>query len=132
MGLRPAHPRELRARLTLTRVLGGAGEVVAAGDGGYQLALPPDVDLVVDVEQATVLLADARAALATDPELALVRAGAAWPRAGTVPRRPPRIVGGRGRPASTTWSSAPCWWPVTPRRARGRARSRGCRGGGHR
>ena len=66
-----------RARQALTGVLGVAGEVITAGDAGYQLALPADVELVVDIERAAVLLGRARAALAVDPALALEHAGAA-------------------------------------------------------
>ena len=66
-----------RARLALTQVLGVGGEVIASGDAGYQLALPHDVELVIDVERAAGLLDRARAALAADPALALEDADAA-------------------------------------------------------
>ncbi len=66
-----------RARLALTQVLGVGGEVIASGDAGYQLALPHDVELVIDLERAAGLLDRARAALAADPALALEDADAA-------------------------------------------------------
>jgi DNA-binding SARP family transcriptional activator len=66
-----------RARPALTRVLGAAGEAITASEAGYQLALPPDVEVVVDIEVAAARLAAARAALAADPARALDEARAA-------------------------------------------------------
>ena len=81
-----------RARQALTGVLGVAGEVITSGDAGYQLALPPDVELVVDIERAADLLGRARAALAADPALALEHAGAAAAAVGS-----PFLAGHPGR-----------------------------------
>ena len=56
-----------RARSALIRAVGTAGEVVTAGDLGYQLAVPAGVDLVVDIDEAAEALREARAALADRP-----------------------------------------------------------------
>jgi DNA-binding SARP family transcriptional activator len=66
-----------RARTALTRVLGGSGEAITASDAGYQLALPPDVEVAVDIDVAAERLAAARAALLLDPARALDEARAA-------------------------------------------------------
>jgi DNA-binding SARP family transcriptional activator len=66
-----------RARPALNRVLGEAGEAITASEAGYQLALGPDVEVVVDIEVAADRLAAARAALAADPARALDEARAA-------------------------------------------------------
>ena len=77
-----------RARSALIRAVGTAGEVVTAGDLGYQLAVPPGVDLVVDVDEAAEALRAARAALADRP-------------------RDRREPGGRGRVAGAGPRSCP-------------------------
>jgi DNA-binding SARP family transcriptional activator len=66
-----------RARAALTPALGGIGEAITASEAGYQLALPPDVEVVVDTEVAAERLAAARAALPVDPARALEEARAA-------------------------------------------------------
>ena len=66
-----------RARPALNRALGEAGEAITVSEAGYQLALGPDVEVVVDVEVAADRLAAARAALAADPARALDEARAA-------------------------------------------------------
>jgi len=68
-----------RARSALARVGGLPGEVIAAAAEGYQLALPPDLELVVDVEHAEARLERARRALLGDPSAAaaLARSAAA-------------------------------------------------------
>ena len=63
-----------RTRPALAGVLGGAGEVITASEAGYQLALPSDVEVVVDIEVAGDRLAAARAALPADPTSALDQA----------------------------------------------------------
>jgi DNA-binding SARP family transcriptional activator len=59
-----------RARTALTRAGGLSGEVVTRAGDGYQLALPPEVDLVVDVERARSLVEQAHRARPGDPAAA--------------------------------------------------------------
>ena len=67
-----------RVRSVLAAAVPGAGETVVAGDGGYQLVLPPGVDLRVDVDVAESALRAARDALASgDAAGARAAAGAA-------------------------------------------------------
>jgi DNA-binding SARP family transcriptional activator len=67
-----------RVRSVLAAAVAGAGETVVAGDGGYQLVLPPGVDVRVDVELAVSSLRVARDALASgDAAGARAAAGAA-------------------------------------------------------
>ncbi|HEY7071220.1 MAG TPA: BTAD domain-containing putative transcriptional regulator, partial [Acidimicrobiales bacterium] len=53
-----------RVRSVLASAVPGAGEIVVAGEPGYQLALPPSVEVEVDVEAAERDLGVARSALA--------------------------------------------------------------------
>ncbi|HEX6568558.1 MAG TPA: BTAD domain-containing putative transcriptional regulator, partial [Acidimicrobiales bacterium] len=57
-----------RVRTLVSAEIGGAGETIVSGDTGYQLALPDDVTLAVDVDRAEDDLAAARRALPTDPD----------------------------------------------------------------
>jgi DNA-binding SARP family transcriptional activator len=67
-----------RVRSVLASALPGAGEIVVAGEPGYQLVLPPSVEIEVDVEAAERDLAAARSALAAgDGPAALAAAAAA-------------------------------------------------------
>jgi DNA-binding SARP family transcriptional activator len=62
-----------RVRTLVSTTLGGTGETVVAGDGGYQLTLPADVTLEVDVDQAERALGAARAALAAGDAASALR-----------------------------------------------------------
>ena len=67
-----------RVRSVLASAVPGAGEIVVAGEPGYQLSLPPGVEVEVDLEMARQDLGAARAALAAgDGPRALAAAAAA-------------------------------------------------------
>jgi len=67
-----------RVRSVLAAAVPGAGEIVVAGEPGYQLALPAGVEVEVDIEAAQRDLAAARAALAAgDGAAALATAASA-------------------------------------------------------
>jgi DNA-binding SARP family transcriptional activator len=59
-----------RVRNLVANAIGGGGEAVVAGDAGYQLVLPPGVDVRVDLDEADDQLAAARLVLADDPAAA--------------------------------------------------------------
>jgi DNA-binding SARP family transcriptional activator len=67
-----------RVRSALAAAVPDAGETVVSGEAGWQLALPPEVELAVDVERAEASLAAAREALGSgDTAGALASASAA-------------------------------------------------------
>jgi DNA-binding SARP family transcriptional activator len=59
-----------KVRNLVSNAVGGGGETVVAGDTGYQLVLPPGVDVTVDLDEADHKLATARRVLADDPAAA--------------------------------------------------------------
>jgi DNA-binding SARP family transcriptional activator len=81
-----------RVRSVLAAAVPGAGEIVVAGETGYQLSLPSSITLEVDTEAAERDLGAARAALAGgDGAAALAAAAAAVARL-----RPPFLPGHPG------------------------------------
>jgi tetratricopeptide (TPR) repeat protein len=57
-------------RNLISNAVGGGGETVVAGDAGYQLVLPPGVEVAVDLDEADDELAAARLVLGDDPAAA--------------------------------------------------------------
>jgi DNA-binding SARP family transcriptional activator len=81
-----------RVRTMLSTAVGGGGETVVSGDAGYQLVLPADITVAVDLDLADQALAAARRALPGDPAHALVLASEAADRV-----RAPVLPGHHGR-----------------------------------